>query len=200
MEEQKLAGKPLINVKGEKIAFGPIRREHLPLYVRWMNDFEVTRGTSGMRPMTAEQEQEWYETASKTKEAVHFGIYELGPEESETYLRPVGVTSLFDIDYRNGNAEFGLLIGEKSTWGKGYGTEATTMMLDYGFNVLGLHSIMLRVFSFNEYAVRAYKRSGFRVVGSMRESHRIGSRWYDEIYMDCLASDFQGGAISKYLP
>ena len=197
MEE---TNKPNINIWGEKVALGPIRRDMLPLYERWMNDFEVTRGIGRVGPMTAEQEQDWYEYASKAKDTVTFNIYELGPEGSETYLRPIGTAGLMGIDYRHGDAEFGIMLGEKSAWGKGYGTEVARLMLDYGFNVLGLHNIWLRVLSFNEYAVRAYKRAGFRMVGSLREQHKLGNKRYDDIYMDCLATEFEGNVMKKYLP
>ena len=197
MEEQN---KLNINIWGEKVALGPIRRDMLPLYERWMNDFEVTRGIGRVGPMTAEQEQDWYEYASKAKDTVTFNIYELGPEGSDTYLRPIGTAGLMGIDYRHGDAEFGIMLGEKSAWGKGYGTEVARLMLDYGFNVLGLHNIWLRVLSFNEYAVRAYKRAGFREAGRLREQHKLGNRRYDDTYMDCLATEFEGSVIKKYLP
>jgi len=197
MEEQS---KPNINICGEKVALGPIRRDMLPLYERWMNDFEVTRGIGRVGPFTVEQEQDWYEYASKAKDSVTFNIYELGPEESETYLRPIGTAGLMSIDHRHGEAEFGIMLGEKSAWGKGYGTEVARLMLDYGFNVLGLHNIWLRVLSFNEYAVRAYERAGFRMAGRLREQHKLGNRRYDDIYMDCLATEFEGNVIKKYLP
>jgi RimJ/RimL family protein N-acetyltransferase len=64
-------------------------------------------------------------------------------------------------------------------------------MLDYGFTALGLHSIMLTVFSNNERGLRAYKRAGFRECGRRREAWRLGNRAYDVIYMDCLATEFQ---------
>jgi RimJ/RimL family protein N-acetyltransferase len=197
MEEQS---KPIINIWGEKVALGPIRRDMLPLFERWKNDFEVTLGIGQVRPFTAEQEEEWYERVSKSNDTIAFSIYELGPEGSETYLRPIGIAELMGIDYHHGDAEFGIMLGEKSAWGKGYGTEVARLLLDFGFNVLGLHNIWLRVLSFNEYAVKAYKRAGFREAGRLREQHKLGNKRYDDIYMDCLATEFEGSVIKKYLP
>src|SRR5437763_995089 len=58
---------PIINITGEKIALGPIRRDLVPLYLRWINDFEVTRTMGiGWRPMTQEAEEAWYERACDT--------------------------------------------------------------------------------------------------------------------------------------
>ncbi|MER3406714.1 MAG: N-acetyltransferase [Chloroflexota bacterium] len=186
---------PILNVIGEKVALGPLRRDLLPLYLKWINDFEVTRSlAAGMRPMTWEAEEEWYARISKSERDVAFTIYE------RATLRPIGNTGLHRIDDRHRTAEFGIMIGEKDYWGKGYGTETTALMLEYGFLALGLHNIMLRVYSFNERAVRAYTRAGFRVMGRQREAYRLGGRAYDVIYMDCLATEFQSRVLHRLIP
>jgi len=64
-------------------------------------------------------------------------------------------------------------------------------VLDYAFNALGLHNVMLETFSYNERAIRAYTRAGFREMGRRRESARVGGRAYDDVYMDCLSTDFR---------
>jgi RimJ/RimL family protein N-acetyltransferase len=172
-------------ILGDKVALGPLRRDLLPTYTRWMNDFEVIR-TLGVpvQPMTAEAEEAWFERASRSDGSlVHFTIYE------RATLRPVGNTGLDPIDRRHQTATFGILIGEKDCWGKGYGTETTRLMLDYAFNLLGVHNVMLSVFSYNERGIRAYRRAGFKEIGRRREAHRLGQTAYDVVLMDCLASD-----------
>jgi RimJ/RimL family protein N-acetyltransferase len=82
------------------------------------------------------------------------------------------------------------LTGEKDAWGHGGGTEATRLMLGYGFQNLGLHNICLRVFSTNERAQRIYLRAGYKEIGHRRECLRIGGAPCDEILMDCLATEF----------
>ncbi len=111
----------------------------------------------------------------------------------------IGNCSLFDIDHLNRKAEFGIFIGNKTFWGKGYGTEATRLILDYGFNILNLNSIMLRVYSYNKRGIRSYEKSGFKVIGSHREAKIIGSKKYDEIYMDILAGEFESIYIRKVM-
>lgn len=183
---------PILNMTGEKVALGPARRDLVPLYQRWMNDFAVVRTLGArLRPMTHEAEAAWYEEASKN--ATLFTIYE------RATMRPIGNTGLDDIDYFHRTAEFGILIGEKECWGKGYGTEATRLMLDYGFNGLGLHNIMLNAYSFNERGLRAYTRAGFREMGRRREAFRLGSQTYDVVYMDCLAAEFESPALWQVL-
>lgn len=187
-------GQPIINIVGEKVALGPQRRDLLPLYQRWINDFEVTRTLHvGAYPITAEAEEAWYERVTKSERDAVFVVYE------RATMRPIGNTGLHRIDRGNRTAEFGIVIGEKDCWGKGYGTEATALVLDYGFNWLGLHSIILSVYSANERAIRAYTRAGFRPIGRWREAVRRGGRAYDLILMDCLASEFESPALRRLL-
>ncbi|HEY3280792.1 MAG TPA: GNAT family protein [Armatimonadota bacterium] len=184
----------LIYLEGEKVALGPLRRDLLPLYTRWINDLHNLRGL-GMRPqpITAEQEQDWFESASRNTSSAHFTIFEAQGR------RPVGNTGLSEIDHRNGTATFGILIGERDCWGQGYGTEATRLMLDYGFTALGLHNIDLRVFSYNQRAVRAYLRAGFQETGRRREAIRLAGVPYDVIYMDCLSTEFKSEVVAPIL-
>src|SRR5262249_8485677 len=157
---------PILNIVGDKVALGPRRRDLLPVYLQWINDFETTRTLAlGLQPVTWEAEQAWYDHTSTGEPAVvAFTVYE------RPTMRPIGNTDLRHIDHVPRTAEFGILIGEKDCWGKGYGTETTTLMLDYGFTGLGLHNIMLRVFDFNARGIRAYTRAGFRVIGHRREA------------------------------
>ncbi len=187
---------PLLNFSGEKVALGPHRRELLPLYLKWVNDFEVTRTlTLGMRPNTWEQEDAWYLGPGQgSARNVAFTIYE------RTTVRPMGSTALHQIDHAHRTAEFGILIGEKDCWGKGYGTETARLMLEYGFTALGLHNIMLRAYSYNERGIRAYTRAGFKLIGRRREARRFAGRAYDDVFMDCLATEFQGSALRHLLP
>ena len=185
---------PIINIIGEKVALGPMSREHLPLYYRWRNDLEVMRFDARQPPSALEQEQERYDRAVKTSNASDFAIYE------KSSLRPIGLAGLYNISNRNRNAEFGIMIGEKDRWGKGYGTEVTKLMLDYGFTCLGLHNIFLWVNDANERGIRAYRRAGFRMAGRLRQCSRLGGRAYDEILMDCLATEFKSGALRHLLP
>jgi RimJ/RimL family protein N-acetyltransferase len=179
---------PIINMAGKKVLLGPPSRELVELSVRWDNDFALTTFSGDpLRPKTKETVEAEYGRYSRGEQDswAGFAIYEAST------LRLIGVTDLRHIDGVHRTAEFGICIGEKDCWSKGYGTEATCLMLDYGFSVLGLHNIMLHTYSFNERAIRAYQRAGFRVIGRRREARRVAGRAYDVIYMDCLATEFQ---------
>jgi RimJ/RimL family protein N-acetyltransferase len=105
--------------------------------------------------------------------------------------RLVGTCAFSQLDGENGSALYHITIGESDAWGKGYGTEATQLMLDHAFGTLALHRIALYVFEFNERAIRAYKRCGFVVEGRSRESIWRDGRWWDEMAMSVLESDWR---------
>jgi len=183
MDAPATAQHPVVNILGDRVALGPIHRHHLPLLYRWLNDFEVAYTLSQMRPLTIEFLEESYDRSSKATDRVQFTIYE------RTTMRPIGGINLHDISGRA--ATLAIVIGETDCWDKGYGTEATRLVLDYGFNTLGLHNIMLTVHGFNQRGVRAYLRAGFREIGRRREVIHRDGRLHDLIYMDCLAKEFQ---------
>jgi diamine N-acetyltransferase len=187
---------PILNIEGDLVALGPLRRELLPLYQRWINDLGTTRTLDlPPYPMTMEKEQDWFDQQSKTQDDTPFTIY-----ERET-LRPIGNTGLHEVDHRNRMATFGILIGEPECRGKGYGTETTRLMLDYAFTALGLHNVMLMVFEFNPGAIKAYEKAGFKEFGRRRKSRMMGGKPWDDIYMDCLSSEFESPVLRRiYAP
>ncbi len=181
----------ILNIVGTLVALGPFVREDVPVYTRWINDFEVTRYyLDTPRPQTLEERAAWYERLSASNlNDIDFAIYELAT------MRSIGRVGLEDISYQHRRASFGILIGEKECWGKGYGTEATRLTLDYGFRLLGLHNIMLSVSSANTAAIRAYTRAGFHVIGARRECRREDDQTLDNIFMDCLSTEFDRSGL-----
>lgn len=180
--------KPLLNIVGEKVALGPLHRDLLPLLNKWDNDFTAFfLGGNVLRPVTQETTEALMipDLKGEAQRHILFIIYEYAS------LRPIGRTDLRSIDAKNGTAEFGILIGEHDCWSKGYGTEATRLVLDYGFTVENLHNIMLDTASHNERAIRAYTRAGFRIIGRRRQTLCWGNKRYDSILMDCLSTEFE---------
>lgn len=186
-----------IIVPGEKVYLGQIRKDLAPVYRRWLNDLGVSRTLGVINdqglPMTDEDEEEWFEAARADKSEVVFGIYEL-----ETG-KPVGNCGLSGVRSVNRSAEFGIAIGDRSVHSKGYGTEATRLMLDYGFNVLGLHHIWLKCVAFNHAGIRAYEKAGFKHAGKLREGWQLGGQQHDVILMDVLAREFESPVLAEML-
>lgn len=178
--------RPVVNVMGDRIALGPLSRELLGDYQRWLNDFAMLASLDRrFRPLSIDWIEAWYDRHAKgVPDTMVFTLWEVDG------WRPIGNAALQDIDLRNRTAEFGLFIGETERRGQGFGTEAASLLLDFGFRVLGLHSVMLRVFEYNVAARRCYERVGFQEFGRQRQCQFMDGRFWDVIYMECLAADF----------
>jgi RimJ/RimL family protein N-acetyltransferase len=187
MPDQPSAGIPAratINLVGNRLALGPLDRELIDTYWRWLDDFRKTRTIGQPVPYMREQIEADYQQLGQEPRQTDFTIYERASG------RPIGNVAWRDIDWRNGTAEYVLFIGEADCRGKGYGTEVTRLMLDYAFTTLGLHNVMLRVYEYNRAGYRAYRKAGFRECGRRRQCKRLGDRLWDVIYMECLATEF----------
>jgi RimJ/RimL family protein N-acetyltransferase len=189
------AAAPPLTLVGERVALGPLHKGLLPLLWKWESDLELSVLTGDpARPSTPEDIEQLYEQYRKAgQDRAVFVLYE------RPTLRPIGTAGLLGINHQHRTAELGMGIGEHDCWGKGYGTEATRLLLDYAFHALALHSVLLRVFSYNERAIRAYLRAGFREIGRHRQAQRIGRQVYDVVLMDCLATDFGDSVLSRQL-
>jgi RimJ/RimL family protein N-acetyltransferase len=176
---------------GPTVYLRALERADAPTLVPWVNDPEVTRLLLMHRPMNLACEEEFIDNAYRSEHEIALGIVAIATG------RLIGTTGLRQIDFRNRHATFGIVIGEKSEWDKGYGTEATRLVIGYAFETLNLNRVELHVHESNARGIRSYEKVGFRKEGVLRqESYRMG-RYWDTIVMAILRDDWQpeqGGA------
>ncbi|OOC60604.1 GNAT family N-acetyltransferase [Paenibacillus ihbetae] len=172
--------------QSERLVCRKMTMEDAEQYHAWRNDLEVMQSTSPFLDTY---------TMEETRDFMQHVI--LGSASSKSYLlllkesgKPIGIMSLIHIDLKNRNAECVLDIGDKDCWGQGYGSEAMRLLLDYAFLEMNLHRLGLRVFSFNQRAIRLYEKVGFTREGSARQSLFRGGSWHDVIYMGILQNEY----------
>jgi RimJ/RimL family protein N-acetyltransferase len=83
-----------------------------------------------------------------------------------------------------------MVIGDKSYWGRGYGTDSVRVLLRLAFEKMGLHRVHLHVFEFNQRAISCYEKCGFRREGVLREYWFKLGRFQDTLVMAMLASEY----------
>jgi len=160
--------------------------ENLAAFRRWYSDPEIARLARYQEaPMRPEEIERFFTARVVGPDALAMAIHERASD------RLVGTCAFSQLDGDNGSALYHITIGEKDAWGRGYGTQATSLMLDHAFGALGLHRIALFVFEFNERAIRTYRRCGFVVEGRARESIFRDGRWWDELAMSVLQTDWR---------
>jgi len=179
---------------GKKCYLSPCSLEDAEKWTEWDNDLEVTipMGEEAYTPFSADKTKEIISNVIKKQDHV-FSIVELKTD------KPVGRCMLFAMDQVDRRAMLGIAIGDKTCWGKGYGQEATKLLLDYGFNLLNLNGIMLGVYSFNKRAINCYKKVGFKEIGRRRQARIIAGKKYDVVLMDILAQEFQSMYVNRFL-
>jgi RimJ/RimL family protein N-acetyltransferase len=159
--------------------------ENVAAFQRWYSDPEVARLARYQdAPMRSDEIDRFFQLRALGSESLTMAIH-----DRETN-RLIGSCAFSQVDGENGSAMFHITIGEKDMWGRGYGTEATRLMLDHAFGTLGLHRVALTVFEFNERAIRAYRNCGFVVEGRARESIWRDGRWWDELAMSVLSTEW----------
>ena len=160
--------------------------DDIPIYHKWRNDLDVMTFTSlDLDRYTYEETKEFIETVI------------LGATDSKCYIieekshqRPIGMISLVNMDMKNRNAELIIDIGEKNEWGKGVGTSAVQILLEYTFMELNLHRLSLRVFSLNKRAHHVYEKLGFIEEGRVRQCLFREGKWFDMIHMGLLQEEY----------
>ncbi len=103
----------------------------------------------------------------------------------------LGFVHLEDIKRPHNRAEFGVSIQNPDNQSKGYGTDATRVMLWVAFNILGLHSVYLDTMEDNERAIHTYEKVGFKQVGILRETEFIDGAFKGLLIMDILRNEFE---------
>lgn len=186
--------RPILNITGERVALGPLRDEHFNDISYWENDYATERFFTAPGPRRPEATRTSFtegDFAGPTN--VVFALYEVA---SWRFIGPAG---LIHLDHLNRTAEYFILIGPAEARGKGYGVEATRLVLDHAFLSLGLTSVRLGVFSYNPGAVRAYEKAGFKHAGILRQNKMMGGKLWDTILMDILADEFESPALAQVM-
>ena len=103
---------------------------------------------------------------------------------------PIGVLSLMNISEANASAELSIIVGHPEDRHHGYGAEAIATLLDYAFGERGLNRVGLSVFEFNEDAISAYAKLGFREEGRLRRALKRDGAFHDAILMSVLKDEW----------
>ena len=177
-------GKPIEILDGRFVYLRRLLRSDLDCFCAWYSNAQVTRFLA-MKPLSRAEAKRMFEHLLDDSNGVYFGVIKKGEE------RPIGYVFLAHISKSHKVArELGIVIGEESLWGHGYGSEAAKLMLEYGFKQLGLHRIELLVFDFNQRARNMYSKLGFVEEGVLREARLVDRQWHDVIMMGMLESEF----------
>lgn len=148
-------------------------------YVEWMNDPKVTYFLeSRWGKFTKKNLEDYVSKIENSKTDYLFGIFLRNPK------RHIGNIKIGSINLRHKFADVGLLIGEKSEWGKGYATEAIKLATEYGFRKLRLKKLFAGIYENNVGSYKAFKKCGYEVAGRLKKHRLCGKRRVDVILVE----------------
>jgi len=177
-------------LRGKTVVLRPVRRSDLPHFLKWFNDPEVTQYLTFYLPMTEMAEEKYIEDLGTAKASINAPFVIEAIEGEDT--KAIGTIGLHNINSKDHNAGFGIAIGDKRYWSRGYGTEAAALIIRYGFEQLNLNRINSSVIAFNERSARMHRKLGFVEEGIQRESIFKNGRYHDQIGFGLLRSEWKG--------
>ena len=162
-----------------------IETEDYKTTYQWRNDDEISSMVGGQKDFVSmEKEKKWVESIVGDNSAIRLMV--CLKESNKT----IGMVTLADVNYINRSAHSHILIGDKTEWGKGYGTVALRQLLTYAFEEMGLHRVEAMVLESNVGSVKMHKKCGYTEEGIKRESIYKNGRYHNQLIMSVLHNEY----------
>ncbi len=147
-------------------------------YANWMNDPDVNRYAEfRFTRHTPESIRQYIEAVTRSDTSLFLAIIDTQEE------RHIGNIKLGNIEHQHGVADVGIIIGEKSYWGRGFGTEAIDLLAGYAFATLGLRKLTAGFYATNTGSIRAFEKAGFTAEGVMKAQYISDGKVIDGVLL-----------------
>ena len=174
-------------LRGERVILRPFElgftEEELHRMYQWSRDESVLRWSGGSVLLMSFEDFKDALRRELCRHDRHSRTFSLLTDSGEF----IGRLGYYNIDYRRGEAELGIAIGEKAYWGKGYGTEAVKTLLAYIFEETGLERIYLYTYATNKRAQRSFEKCSFCKDGRNRK-FSLERGTHDEVELEIYRS------------
>jgi RimJ/RimL family protein N-acetyltransferase len=171
-------------IVGKTVYLRPVESKDSLVYAQCTNNPEVRLTFFTIFPINLVRQEEQIRELYKQKDFIPFTIVVKKTD------KPIGITAFHRVDLASRAAVYSIVISDPGEWGKGYGSEVTQLMVEYGFSVLNLNRIQLHVVAYNTRGLKAYEKAGFRKEGLLRQAMYQNDRYYDFYVMAILREEF----------
>ncbi|MFX0044508.1 MAG: GNAT family N-acetyltransferase [Candidatus Hermodarchaeota archaeon] len=173
---------------GELVCLRALEESDIDSMLLHWNTWELRRTIGVPLPRSRAAMEDWFARTSKTDPWKDGELtLTIAEKMSGKFL---GVAVLRAIRSPHHRGRLGISIYNPQNLSKGYGTDATLVLLWIAFHILGLRSISLDTFPHNERAIRVYENCGFKRVGLLRKTEFMDGEFYDLLIMDILREEF----------
>jgi diamine N-acetyltransferase len=170
---------------GKRVYLRPFGKADLPYVQKWSNDAELRKLIGEVEPMSSADAQKFFRQLRRDKDRAWFSIV------LKNGKQVIGEAGLLRMFKPWNCTDMTIIIGEKNSQRKGYGTEAGRLLLKYAFEQLGFHRISIGVVGFNQRAIRFWESLGFRKEGIQRDSYYCDNQYSDFIMMSILEDEYR---------
>jgi RimJ/RimL family protein N-acetyltransferase len=167
-------------IEGKQIYLRPITVEDTDLALKWRNQKIVVENFIYRKPVTRQDHIKWLETKVFAG-LVHQFVFCMKEDGF-----PVGSIYLQNFEEENKKAEWGIYIGEERAYGKGVGTEAASLLLNYAFENLGMHKVVSRVLAYNTASIRMNEKAGYSKEAYLKDELYIDGKYEDLILFGAI--------------
>ncbi|MEY8739446.1 GNAT family N-acetyltransferase [Paenibacillus tundrae] len=172
-------------LESERVYLRPFEQSDVDTYFPGLFNSEARRLTGTQNSFTRAQAERYVENTAQDDSRLMLLI---ALQETD---QVIGDIVLMDMHSKNRSAHLRIAIDNAKHQGKGYGSEAMLLMLDYGFGICNLHRIELEVYAFNERAIRTYEKLGFLREGISRDVLFYNHQYHDAIRMSMLEDEYR---------
>jgi RimJ/RimL family protein N-acetyltransferase len=172
---------------GKRVRLARPTHDDVATIAAWSLDLEYQRllRRGMVYPGSVEEHRGWFEEMAKGELMFPFSVRTLVED------RLVGLLVIKDIMWQARHCSFFIGIGESSERGRGYGSDAVRVLLQYAFLEMNLHRVGLEVMAYNADAIRAYEAAGFQHDGRLRAFVYRDGVYYDVLLMSVLRAEWE---------
>ncbi len=171
-------------IESKTLILRPITADDTPDILRWRNAEHVRRNFIYQKEVTLEDHQKWLTEKVASGKVIQFVMIDRSTGKG------IGSVYLRDVDLSDKSAEYGIFIGEESALGKGFGSEAANLMVNFAFQTLKLSHLQLRVLARNHSAMRSYEKAGFCLIPERSDETVIDGKQEKIVFYQIDAKEF----------
>lgn len=174
-----------IFLESQRLYLRPLEKEDLDPLRQWANNPGIRGLTGEVTPTTQTGLEEFLQKLQTDASRVWFGIV---LKDGHRLIGECGLLRMFP-PWRT--TDLSIILGDQAAWGKGYGTEAMYLLLDYAFGHLNFHRVSIGVVGSNERALRFYEKAGFKREGLQRDGYYYNHAYQDFVMLSILEDEFR---------
>ncbi|MGI6449619.1 MAG: GNAT family N-acetyltransferase [Desulfitobacteriia bacterium] len=177
-------------LSGKLTRIRPLELQDLDLFYEWYNDYEFSYWVCGNWPLATFLRRDVIEQRMFEEDEHRYTILDA---QDQT----IGTIGFDQVNLTARSARIFIGIGVKEYWGKGYGSEALSLFINYLFRQWNFRRLTAETWQNNTRALSCYQKLGFKIEGNMREAYYIDGNYYDALVLGLLKPDFTGWSLNS---